>query len=59
MPTLCAGMDAGSALADENVAREHVLAVRALGAQTLGVAVAAVAGGTHSLLMREELKIHA
>ena len=53
-----AGMDARATLTHENVAREHELTVGALGAQTLRVAVAAVAGGAHSLFMREKLQIH-
>ena len=42
----------------QDVASQHELAVRALGAQALGFAVAAVVGRTGALLMSEELKIH-
>ena len=53
-----ARMDVGAALTVEDVASQHKLAVGALGAQALGLAVAAIVGGTGALLMREELKIH-
>ena len=53
-----AGMEMRAALTDKNVAREHELTIRALHAEALRMAVAAVAGGAHSLLVSEELKIH-
>ena len=53
-----AGMDLGAALANQNVASQYELTIAALGAKTLSMAVAAVTGGTHTLLMSEELKIH-
>ena len=55
---IVAGMDFRSALTNKNVSRQDELTVAALGAQALRMAVAAVTGGTHSLLMSEELKIH-
>ena len=55
---IVAGMDVCSALSYKDISRKNELTVRALGAQTLRMAVATVTGGTHSLLMREELKIH-
>ena len=51
-------MDVGAALTVEDVAGQHELTVGALGAQALGLAVAAVVGRTGALLMSEELKIH-
>ena len=50
-----AGMDLGASLADEDVAREDVLAVAALRAEALGVGISAVLGGAHSLFMSEKL----
>ena len=50
-------MDLGAALAHEDVAALGKLTVGALRAQTLGLAVAAVAGGAHTFLMSEKLKI--
>ena len=55
---IVARMDFRSALANENVSRQNELTIAALGAQALRMAVAAVTGRTHSLLMSEELKIH-
>ena len=53
-----AGMNVGTTLTVQDVARQNELAVRTLGAESLGLAVAAVMGRTGALLMREELKIH-
>ena len=55
---IVAGMDARAALANQNVAGQHELPVRALGAKALGVAVTAVTRRTHSLFMGENLQIH-
>ena len=51
-----AGMDMGAALADQNVSGQHKLTVSPLHAQPLRLRVAAIPGGTHALLMREELE---
>ena len=51
-----AGMDVGAALANENVAGENELTVRALGTETLGLGVTAVLGGAHTFFMGKELK---
>ena len=49
-------MDLGAALTHQNVAGLDELAVRALGAQTLGVGVTTVLGGAAALLVGEELQ---
>ena len=49
-------MDLGAALTHQNVAGLDELAVRALGAQTLGVGVTTVLGGAAALLVGEKLK---
>ena len=46
-----ARMDLGSALTNENVAGENELTVSTLRAETLGLGIAAVLGGAHSLFM--------
>ena len=51
-----AGMDAGAALADQDVAGLDELTVGALGTQALGLRVTAVLGGAAALLVGEELK---
>ena len=48
-------VNVGAALADENVARQDELAVRPLGAQALGLGVAAVLGGAAALLVGKEI----
>ena len=55
---ILAGMEFSSTLTNENVSREHKLAICALYAKALCMAVTAVTGGAHSLLVSEELKIH-
>jgi hypothetical protein len=52
-----AGMDVCAALSVKDVAGFDKLAIRSLGAQTLGIGITAVLGGAHSLFMCEELKI--
>jgi hypothetical protein len=52
-----AGADARSALADQDVAGNDLLAAEALDAQPLRVGVAAVPGGTRALFRSEELKV--
>ena len=47
-------MNVGAALADQNVARQDELAVRPLGAQALGLGVAAVLGGAAALLVQKK-----
>jgi hypothetical protein len=44
-------VDLGSALSDKDVAGEDKLAVGSLGTKTLGLAVAAVLGRTHTFFM--------
>ena len=51
-----AGMDVGAALADQDVAGQNELTVRALDAEPLGLGIAAVTGGADALLVGEELK---
>ena len=46
-----AGVEVGAALADDDLARVHVLAAEALHAEPLGVGVAAVAAGRRALLV--------
>jgi hypothetical protein len=58
MPQFVPGWIFGAALTDEDVARKHELTVRALYAQTLRRAVAAVARAAHSFFVGEQLKIH-
>lgn len=53
-----AGVDVRAALLDEDVARKNELAVRALRAEALGLGITAVAGGTHSLFMCEQLQVY-
>src|SRR5690606_11867028 len=53
------GMELGPPLADQDAPRRHQLAGVGLDAQTLGVAIPAVAGAAHPLLVREELQVHA
>ena len=48
-------MDAGAALADQDVAGLDELTVGALGTQALGLGVTAVLGGAAALLMSEKL----
>ena len=55
---MLAGMDMGSALTHEDVAREHELPIRALDAQTLGFGITAVFGGADALLVSEQLQIY-
>ena len=52
-----AGMEVGTALANQNVAGEDELTISALGAETLGFAVTTVAGGAYALLMSKELQV--
>ena len=46
-----AGMNLRTALANENVPCQNELTIRTLGAETLGLAVAAVLGRTHTFFM--------
>ena len=46
----------GAPLADQDVAGQDELTVTPLHAQTLGLGIAAVAGGADALLVGEELK---
>src|SRR3954468_7772664 len=50
-PDALAGMEARTALADDDLAAGHVLAGEDLHAQALGIGVAAVARGAEPLLM--------
>ena len=50
-----AGMDVGASLANQNVASQNKLAVSALAAQSLGLGITAVLGGTAALVVSEEL----
>ncbi|MPN00999.1 hypothetical protein SDC9_148197 [bioreactor metagenome] len=50
------GVDVGAALTNQNVARQDLLPVRALHAQTLGVGVTAILGGAAALFVGEELQ---
>ena len=53
-----AGMEMRAALTHENVACEDKLTVRTLRTETLGMAIAAVAGRTNAFFMRKQLQIH-
>ena len=53
-----AGVDVRAALADQDIAGQHELTVGALDAQTLGLGITAVAGGTHALFMGEKLQTY-
>ena len=53
-----ARMEVRAALAHEDVAGEHELAVRTLGSEPLALAVTAVARGTDALFMCKQLQIH-
>ena len=46
-----AGMDVGASLTNQNVASQHELTVSTLHAQTLGLRVTAVLGGTAALVV--------
>ena len=50
-----AGMDMGASLANQNVASQNKLTVSALAAQSLGLGITAVLGGTAALVVSEEL----
>ena len=52
-----AGVDVCAALSVKDVAGLYKLAVSSLGAQTLGIGITAVLGGSHSLFMGKELKV--
>src|SRR3954471_8253896 len=54
-PDALAGMEAGAALADDDLAACHVLAREDLDAQALGVRIAPVAGGAEPLLMSHSI----
>ena len=56
-PYIEAGVDAGAALSVKDVAGLDKLAVSLLGAESLGVGITAVLGGSHSLFMGKELKV--
>ena len=49
------GMDVGASLANQNVAGQNELTVGTLHAQTLGLGITAVLGGTAALVVSEEL----
>ena len=51
-----AGMDVGAALANQNVARQNVLAVSPLGPSALALGITAVLGGTNALFVGEKLQ---
>ena len=51
-------MNVRATLLDEDIARQHKLAVCALHTKTLGLGVTAVLGGTHSFFMCEQLNIY-
>ena len=51
-----AGVDMGAPPADQDVAGQDELTVTPLHTQTLGLGIAAVAGGADALLVGEELK---
>lgn len=53
-----ARMDVRASLANQNVAREDELTVRALHAQSLGLGITAVLCRTNSLFMSKKLKVH-
>ena len=50
-----AGMDVGASLTNQDVASQHELTVSTLPAQTLGLRVTTVLGGTAALVVSEEL----
>ena len=50
-----AGMDVGASLANQDVASQNELTVSTLAAQTLGLGITAVLGGTAALVVSEEL----
>ena len=49
------GMDVGASLANQNVAGQNELTIGALAAQSLGLGITAVLGGTAALVVSEEL----
>ena len=53
---IVAGMDSGASLPDEDVPRQDSLTVGSLDAESLGLAVPTVLGGTDALLMSKELQ---
>ena len=53
------GMDVGTALTDEDVARENGLPVGSLHAKTLGFGITAVLGRAHTFFMSEKLNVNA
>ena len=55
---ILARMELSATLTNENVTRQDELTICALHAKALRMAVTAVTGGAHSLLVSEELKIH-
>lgn len=52
---IVSGVNVSAALSYENVAREDELTVSALNAKSLGLGIASILGGTHSLFMSEIL----
>ena len=52
-----AGMDLGTSLTNQYVAREDELTVASLDAKTLGFGISAVLGGAHTFFMSEKLYI--
>ena len=50
-----AWMDRGASLANQDVAGQNELTIRTLHAQTLGLGITAVLGGTAALMVSEEL----
>ena len=50
-----AGMDVGASLANQNVAGQNELTISTLAAQSLGLGITAVLGGTAALVVSEEL----
>lgn len=54
---IVAGMNAGAALTDKDVAGQYKLTVAPFNAESFGFGIAPVAGGTHSLFMRKKLNV--
>ena len=50
------GVNVSAALTNQDVAGQNVLTISALGAETLGLGITAILGGTNALLVGEELK---
>ena len=55
---IIARMEVCAALFDNDIAREHELAVSPLDTKPFGLGITAVTGGTHSLFMSEKLNVY-